>query len=171
MAEIPATKLREIVLQILYSLGLAPADQEALETLLAKELSLPVKAITAAYARAQEVLKNLEAIDTQIAETSQAYDPARIPNVERGILRLGVFELLFDTSIPPKVAISEAVRLARKFSSPEAAAFINAVLDSVYKKSLGEPVNTEQLEDSVQELKRSQELAEEASKETPPAEE
>lgn len=171
MAGIPAQKLREIVLQILYSLGLAPADQEALESLLAKELSLPVKAITAAYNRAQEVLKHLEAIDTQIAETSQAYDPARIPNVERGVMRLGVFELLFDTSIPPKVAISEAVRLARKFSSPEAASFINAVLDSVYKKSLGEPVDAEQLQDSLQELKRSQELAEEASKEAPPAEE
>ncbi len=171
MAGIPAQKLREIVLQILYSLGLAPPDQEALETLLAKELSLPVSAITTAYKRAQEVLTHLNAIDTQIAETSQAYDPARIPNVERGILRLGIFELLFDDSIPPKVAIAEAVRLARKFSSPEAASFINAVLDSIYKKSLGEPVDVDQLSDSVQELKRSQDLAEEASKQAPSADE
>ncbi|MBX9744017.1 MAG: transcription antitermination protein NusB, partial [Chlamydiales bacterium] len=56
----------------------------------------------------------------------------RISRTERSILRLGTFELLFDPSIPPKVAIAEAIRICRKFGSPQSAQFVNAVLDSVF---------------------------------------
>jgi N utilization substance protein B len=54
--------------------------------------------------------------------------------VERNLLRLGAYEIYFSKSVPPKVAISEAVRLARKFASSESANFINAILDALYKK-------------------------------------
>ncbi len=73
--------------------------------------------------------------------------------------------MFYDGDIPPKVAIAEAVRLARKFSSAEAAAFINAVLDCLYKKSEGEVADQAELEQRVQDLKKAQEIAHEASQE------
>src|SRR5690606_29501809 len=66
----------------------------------------------------------------------------RIPRVERNILRLAVFELLHDPSVPPTVAIAEAIRLTRKFATPEAATFINAVLDAIFKMQRGEAVDS-----------------------------
>jgi N utilization substance protein B len=75
-----------------------------------------------------------EVIDEWIAKTATAYELERIPRVERNLLRLGIFELLFSQDIPPKVAISEAMRLARKFSSASSADFMNAILDTIYKQ-------------------------------------
>jgi N utilization substance protein B len=49
-------------------------------------------------------------------------------------LRLGIFEIFFDSEIPAKVAIAEAIRLCRKFGTPESSQFVNAILDGVYKK-------------------------------------
>ncbi len=171
MSGVPAQKLREIVLQILYSIGIGSADREALETLLSHELGISQTTVSTAYDRALIVVKGLEQIDEDITSASQAYDPVRIPTVELNILRLGVFEMLYDGSIPPKVAIAEAVRLARKFSSPEAAAFVNAVLDCLYKKSEGVVSDQLELEQRVEDLKKAQELAHEASQEQPPSEE
>ncbi len=72
-----------------------------------------------------------EALDAKIAAASQEYALDRISKVERNVLRLGVFEL--QSELPPKVALSEAIRLCRKFGSPEGADFVNAVLDQIYK--------------------------------------
>ena len=51
--------------------------------------------------------------------------------VDRNILRLGCYELIFREDIPPKVAINEAVDLAKKYSGPEAGKFVNGILDKV----------------------------------------
>ena len=72
-------------------------------------------------------------IDAVIVTHSQAYDLERIPRVERNIVRLGIYELLFSPDVPRKVVIAEAMRLARKFATKEAASFVNALMDSVYK--------------------------------------
>jgi N utilization substance protein B len=71
-------------------------------------------------------------IDEKITSLSPDYSFARISRVEKTILRLGVYEILFDDLIPPLVAISEAIRLTRKFGTPESARFVNAILDRVY---------------------------------------
>lgn len=68
-----------------------------------------------------------------ITEHSTSYEFERIPRIERNVLRLGVYEIMYDSDIPPKVAIAEAIRLTRKFATPESATFVNAILDSILK--------------------------------------
>ena len=91
-----------------------------------------------AEAYSKDIQTKLQTIDQMIVETAKEYEFDRIPRVERNLLRLGTFEIYFSKTVPPKVAIDEAVRLARKFSSAESAGFINAILDALYKKKLVE---------------------------------
>jgi transcription antitermination protein NusB len=75
-------------------------------------------------------------IDALLERHSVDWRPARMPAVDRAILRLAIWELR-STGTPPKVAISEALELAKKFSSEESAAFINGVLDAIWKEEQG----------------------------------
>lgn len=131
---LPQQKFREIVFQLLYSYDMSQATEEDMLPLIMTELSVTKKAVQEAQMRVQAILAKLNEIDKMIAVASLSYAFERIASVERNILRLGVFELLFDDDIPPKVAISEAMRLARKFGTPESAAFINAIMDNLYKQ-------------------------------------
>jgi N utilization substance protein B len=91
--------------------------------------------------QAQEVVSEIkklqDAIDASITKYSKEYEFDRIPRVEKNVLRLGIYEMLYAKEVPPKVAISEALRLARKFATAESSQFINALLDTIYK---GEPI-------------------------------
>lgn len=161
---IPAQKFREVVFQLLYSYDLGRGNEESIVDLLAKELAVSKKNVKSAQERAQLVTACLQDIDGMIAQASQSYSFERIQSVERNVLRLGVFELFFDDSIPPKVAIAEAIRLSRKFSTKESATFINAVLDSLYQSSIGKPVDHDLLARSADDLSQSEKIAHEASK-------
>lgn len=163
MSAIPAQKLREAVMQILFSVAVATPAQESLEELLSKELGIPKRSVADAWNRAMLISEQISTLDEHLAKSVLHYDFARVSALEKIILRLGCYELLVDETIPPKVAIAEAVRLARKFSSPQAAAFVNAILDAVYRKSIGEPIDESTLQSSIVELQRSQEIAESAS--------
>jgi len=77
------------------------------------------------------VAQNREEIDKKIVQFAQNWQLKRMAVVDRNIMRLGAFELLFREDIPPKVSINEAVELAKKFSGPEAGKFVNAILDKV----------------------------------------
>jgi N utilization substance protein B len=88
-----------------------------------------------AAARAKEIVEKLTDIDVHISAMSTEYAFDRISRVERTILRLSLFELLFDPQVPPRVAVAEGIRLCRKFGTPESSQFVNAILDGVYKKS------------------------------------
>lgn len=166
---LPAQKFREVVFQVLYSFDIARASDEEMQTLLMKELAITKKTVKEAQARAHQVLKEQSKIDEMIAKTSHSYEFERIQTVERNILRLGVFEIFFDPSIPPKVAIAEAMRLARKFSTPEAASFINAILDTLYQSSLGEKIDDSQMKQSIAQLNDSEIKAQEASQKKSPS--
>jgi N utilization substance protein B len=132
---LPQQKYREMVFQMLYSLDIGQAKDDDLIDLLMKELNVTKKSARDALDRTREIFKNLPQIDPVIEETASEYAFDRIQTVERNVLRLGVFEMLYDDQIPPKVAIAEAIRIARKFGTPESSHFINAILDAIYKKS------------------------------------
>jgi N utilization substance protein B len=70
-------------------------------------------------------------VDARIAEAAEHWDVARMAAVDRAILRLGAYELLHQPDLPPKVAIDEAIRLAKKFSTAESGAFVNGILDRI----------------------------------------
>lgn len=130
---LPPQKFREIVFQLLFSLDFHEGEMQELACLLMKELKVTRSSLLAAQARVESLLERREHIDRTISSHSPDYTFERISRAEKAILRLGVFELLFDPSIPPKVAIAEAIRMCRKFASPESARFVNGVLDAAYQ--------------------------------------
>ena len=75
-------------------------------------------------------------IDTKIASLADNWDFARLAVVDRNILRLALYEMLFRTEIPPVVSINEAIEIAKKFSSAESGKFVNGLLDRVKKDLL-----------------------------------
>jgi len=127
-------KIREILFQLLYSQDFADNEKEDIIPFLMAQHEVTKKTVYQAKEKQTAVQAKQEAIDSLIRETSHAYDFARIPRIEKNILRLGIYEICFDDSIPPKVAIAEAIRLARKFATPEGSTFVNAILDAIYKK-------------------------------------
>lgn len=129
---IPLQKFREAVFQILYSLDYQTEAEEMVPFMM-QELQASRKAMQEARGRAQSVLEKRDEIDSRITSASTEYSFERISRVEKNVLRLGLFELLFDPLIPPKVAIAEAIRLCRKFGTPESAQFVNAILDGIYQ--------------------------------------
>jgi N utilization substance protein B len=79
----------------------------------------------------QGVLDNWGEIEDVIAANSIGWTTDRMPRVDRNLLRLGVYELMWRDDVPDKVAIAESVRLARELSTDESPAFVNGVLAQV----------------------------------------
>ncbi len=77
------------------------------------------------------VLKNKEHIDQVIERYSSNWKIRRMACVDRNILRIAVYELLYCKDIPAKVTINEAIDIGKRFGSPESGAFINGILDSI----------------------------------------
>lgn len=74
------------------------------------------------------IIEKLDDIDTALNEKVQGWNTARMGKVDLTILRLAVYEILFDETIPTGVAINEAVELAKKFGQDSSASFVNGVL-------------------------------------------
>lgn len=105
------------------------------------ELSAVAKAearITTTTERIQSYYEGLRthlaAIDQHLASAVENYAPERIDRVDRAILRLATYELLFDPDIPPAVAIDEGIELARSFGTTDSPKFVNGVLDRLLKE-------------------------------------
>lgn len=160
---VPQEKQREIVFQMLYGFDIGRASEDELINLLMKELAVTKKTMLEAQDRVRHIAAILPELDEMIKAASQSYQFDRIQTVERNILRLGLFEIFFDDQIPAKVAISEAIRLTRKFGTPESAGFVNAILDALYKISQGKYVDVDQLGKSVEELATSEKIANQAA--------
>ena len=79
-------------------------------------------------AKAEDILEKLPQIDNMLNEKVTGWDISRIGKTEITILRLAVYEISMDESIPLKVAINEAVELAKKFGQDSSAGFVNGVL-------------------------------------------
>jgi N utilization substance protein B len=128
-------RAREAGLQLLYQLEgeWDSLDEARLETQLEKfreSFELPEKAAPQAEALARGVVGHREEIDRTITEHSPRWRLERMARVDRNVLRLALYELLFDEEVPDKVAIDEAVELAKRFGSESSGAFVNGVLDA-----------------------------------------
>lgn len=90
------------------------------------------------------VIDNLAKIDELISKFAPSWPIGQITLVDRNILRIGVYELKFAKDIPPKVAINEAIELAKSFGGAASGKFVNGVLGSMYNEILKEnPVPTD----------------------------
>ena len=83
-----------------------------------------------------KVFSQSEEVDIQLKKFSDHWALDRMSMIDRNILRLGISELLFEASTPPKVVINEAVEIAKKFGSTDSPDFINGILDKVFKETL-----------------------------------
>jgi N utilization substance protein B len=124
-------KARVIALQVLYEVDSAGHEMErALAPFLAdgrlnEENSVFARHLTSG------VLQNKDEIDGYIKKFATAWPLEQVALVDRNILRLAIFEILLDNSVPIKVAINEAVELAKLFGSNNSPKFVNGVLGSV----------------------------------------
>lgn len=78
--------------------------------------------------------ENLKQCDEPIIGSTIKWQFSRLSPVDKSILRLSVYQLIFCPDIPPKVVINEAIELAKKFSTDKSPAFVNGVLDAILKK-------------------------------------
>ena len=79
----------------------------------------------------QGVMESLEGLDERIAAAVDNWNPARVGRVERNVLRVALLEMTSFPDVPPRVAINEAVEVAKRFGADEAARFVNGVLDRI----------------------------------------
>ena len=86
------------------------------------------------------VIKHLDKLDKIIEKSAPEWPIEQITIVDRNVLRIGLFELLFGNreEVPPKVAINEAIELAKTFGGESSGKFINGVLGTIYRE-IGEP--------------------------------
>ncbi|NLY48196.1 MAG: transcription antitermination factor NusB [Clostridiales bacterium] len=80
------------------------------------------------YDRIKAIMEKLDDIDSMLSSVASGWSLNRMGKVELAILRLAVYEMRFDESIPVKVAINEAVELAKQFGGDDAPGFVNGVL-------------------------------------------
>ena len=81
---------------------------------------------------AQGIVKNIEDIDKIIEEFSDKWEVSQMTIVDRNILRIGVYELKMNDNIPEKVAIDEAIEVAKSYGGPSSGKFVNGILGAIY---------------------------------------
>lgn len=125
----PRRKARELAVQLLYQQDLAKTDTE--EGMATFWEHFPADSDVREFCRQLVLgtLDHLSAIDELLAEASEHWTLGRMSAVDRNILRLATHELLGRPDIPPSVSINEAIEIAKKYSTPGAALYINGVLD------------------------------------------
>ncbi len=123
------SRAREVVLQALYRFDLNPdrkiADDESFVT---ARLHGNQELVDFAMTLLQGVLRNREELDQMLSQRAANWALGRMAATDRNVLRLGAFEILF-TETPGRVAINEAVDLARRFGSAQSSQFVNGILD------------------------------------------
>lgn len=132
-------KGREIALQILYQCDwntIENIDKVVMEY--ARDLASEVipeddPALAFGQSRLQGVLTHKAEIDSILKKNAEHWRLDRMASVDKNILRIGAFELCYCPDIPPKVAINEALELAKKFCGEESSAFVNGILDSILR--------------------------------------
>ena len=125
------TRARELALQFLYQLDLlGPVVLPDLSEFLRQEEK---DGQTCRFARrlVEGTHEHRPAIDAEIQSVAQNWQISRMAVIDRNVLRLATYELLFCTDIPPKVAINEAIELGKRYSTANSGAFINGILDKI----------------------------------------
>jgi N utilization substance protein B len=120
-----------LALQALYEVDSAARRPEAVTERLLAETPLSKENDDFVRELVNGTVKNREQIDSNIHKFAPAWPVDQLATVDRNILRLAIFEILFDNKVPIKVAVNEAVELAKTFGSESSAKFINGVLGSV----------------------------------------
>jgi N utilization substance protein B len=134
-------KSRESALQVLYQLNITKQDAPAVFTQF-EEHFLP-DGVADDFVRrlVHGVLEHRIELDRLIEQYSEHWRIDRIDLIDRNILRMALFELLYCEEIPPKVTINEAIDLGKRFGSEDSGSFINGILDRVQNEAVKKPID------------------------------
>jgi len=138
---------RSIAMQSLYEWDFWGKDEKRLKEMVEKNMAEFGPGLDGAdfiWRLVKGVLDNLPKLDKIIEKSAPEWPLDQITIIDRNILRLGLYELLFGDrkEVPPKVAINEAIELAKGFSGESSGKFVNGVLGTVYRE-IGEPQKDE----------------------------
>ena len=157
---------RTVVMQTLYEWDFHGRKEMDLSKLLEhnlKEFAPGLEDEAFAKNLLEGVLKNVDALDALIVTYAPEWPLDQITIVDRNVLRLGTYELKFDETIPSKVAINEAIELAKGFGGESSGKFVNGVLGAIYKDMLESGVVKEIDKKMEEKKKETEEKSEEAS--------
>jgi len=130
-------EIREHIIKLLYCTGFYQNEDE-----ISQQIDMYVERmcgdnvqdgsqITYMREKLESIRKNLEDIDTHLSQVSTGWKISRMSKIDLNILRLAVFEIKYDEEIPDKVAIDEAVELAKAYGGDSSSAFVNGVLAKI----------------------------------------
>ena len=128
------TKAREVALQALYQLEVRKEERYPELELFFYQQELVPEVLDFAKSLVDGCRSQKNKIDKKVASISENWGLHRMTIIDRCILRLSVYELLYREDIPPKVSINEAIDLAKKFSTEKSSQFVNGILDKIYVK-------------------------------------
>lgn len=133
------TKSRECALKILYAFDIRKDSlNECAEAFWKDHNETNKEIVDFSLILAKGVYKNKDAIDVIISKYAKNWQIDRMPTIDRNILRLATFELIFAGDIPPKVSINEAIEMAKRYGDKDSGKFVNGVLDKINKSERNE---------------------------------
>ncbi len=131
---------RECALKILYQVELINIQPEkAIPSFWEQEEKHPQDVQSFAEDIVTNVRIRVADLDRKISEYATNWQISRMAVIDRNVLRIGLYELMYASGIPPKVAINEAVELAKKYGDTESSKFVNGILDKIHKKEILSP--------------------------------
>lgn len=126
---------RVAALQTLYEVDIARHDPEEALARNAEILRLSPEALTFAEELLRGTLARLTEIDAEIAVAAPEWPLSQMARIDKNTLRLAIYEILYNTAVPAKAAINEAVELAKLFGGDASSRFVNGVLGAIYTSS------------------------------------
>ncbi|MFC1846271.1 transcription antitermination factor NusB [Chloroflexota bacterium] len=141
-------KARVVALQALYEIDCSDHKPDDVLGNILKNQALPGEAADFAQELVTGVLENLSAINNEIRRFAPLFPIEQIAIIDRNIIRLAIYEVRYDTKVPVKAAINEAVELSKHFGNDTSPKFVNGVLGSVIAESQKVNASTEAIEKS-----------------------
>lgn len=124
-------KAREVAFKVIYQVDQVQADPKAAFHFMVEEDGLQIKDKAFSWELITGCLEKLDIIDDKISKYSTAWDLNRMSSVDRNIMRIGAYEVLFTDKSLNAIPIDEAIEIAKKYSDDNSAAFVNAILDKI----------------------------------------
>ncbi|MBW1779599.1 MAG: transcription antitermination factor NusB [Deltaproteobacteria bacterium] len=129
-------RARELAVQVLFHLEFSPDNPSEVFDLICENFDARKSIRDFSKKLVLGVWENKEILDKAIGEASKNWRIERMARLDRSILRLATFEIMFVQDIPAKVSLDEAVEIGKKFGSEDSGRYINGVLDKIYNTML-----------------------------------
>lgn len=130
------TKARECALQVLYQIDITKDSADNLLAAFWEDKDMEAEVKDFATALVKGTVENMQKINDLITKYASNWKLKRMAVIDRNVLRLATYELLYCEDIPPKVSINEAVDLAKKYGDIDSGKFVNGILDRINKEEV-----------------------------------